>query len=101
MQKRTIVTAINPDWLIGFVEERADESAPWRRSLHSDWVFARIGDRQGEHAEDDPEQFPIPSADSDEPTIVGEPGESLHDMLRRYDEKAELVDVMDRLLESE
>lgn len=79
--KRTVITDVNPDWIIGHTEERKDESSDWTRSLHSDWVFARIGDRIGPRAADDPEQFAVPTARTGG-LVVGEPGDSLQDILR-------------------
>jgi hypothetical protein len=89
MLRRNVITDLNPDWIIGFVEERPDEQSEWKRALHSEWVFARIAGNVGERAPDDVSPFSVPK-NTTLRLVVGEPGMTVVGMM-------DMVRVLDRV----
>lgn len=90
MERRNVITDLNPDWVIGFVHERPDENSEWQQALHSEWVFARIGPNIGERHSDDAERFSLPQWKRFG-LIVGDPGQTVNqmmDMVRMMDQIA-------------
>jgi hypothetical protein len=81
MEKRYVISDLNPDWVIGFVEQRDSKDADWQRSLHSEWVFARNGKNVGEREPDDENPFPVP-APRETALYVCEPGETINALFR-------------------
>lgn len=59
--KRHIVTAKNPDWMVGYTESRKSEADEWQRDLHSDWVVSLPIERDSCGRRVREEQFPIPT----------------------------------------